>query len=311
MARFADLLTSASDGRLVFDRFNDHLIIADAINAQLEAQHDPDEAALYVDDEIVIDGNNLDLARYRDILPPFDRFWIEAKSVRYPGHWTGVMCMAYTQEQARDKSSTRREATRMLKGTGVEISDAIEYRWLLNMYPIIGRERGGGRLQVVCPRSMQQIVLDKDGNLITPRALSRPAPDLYQRFQSMLRLPNLAIDISVSGAALVLETLALMGCVNVKQETIAPNPAQSKAHERKHGAPLSSYTILTFKGRNLSVMPPQGSTHASPREHHVKRHYKWRNGKRFYVSHYLRGNPEIGRVAKTYEADPDTNSDET
>lgn len=306
MARLADLLTKASEGRLVFNRFDDHLIIADAINAQLEAQHDPDEAALYIDDEIVVDGNNLDVARYRDILPPFDRFWIEAKSVRYPGNWTGIMCRAYTQAQAREKSTTRREVERMLKGTGIEIGDAIEYGWLLNMYPIIAKERGGGRLEVVCPHSMQQIFLDKDGNLMTPRAMSRPAQDLYRQFKEMLRLPDLAIDVSVAAAPLVLETLALMGCVNVKQERIDPNPAQSKAHQRKHGAPLSSYTILTFKGRNISALPPthEGGTHASPREHWVRRHYKWRNGKRYLWNHFMRGNPDRGRVAKTYEADP-------
>lgn len=308
MARFADLLTRESNGYLSFNRFEGGLIIADAVHASLEAQG-LDDSALYVEDELFIDGNNLELDRYRDILPPFNSFWIEAKSSLHKGTWIGVACTAYTRDQARDKSITRKKMQKLLEGSGIEIGEPIDYGWIINMYPISAMERGGGRLQVLCPNSMQQVMIDKEGNLMTNRPALRPADDLRSHYAYGLNLPNMAVDIMVNCAPLVLETLALMGCVNVRQETIEPEPALNKASLKRYGVPMSSYKVLVFKGRNLSVVEHKGGTHASPREHKVKRHYKWRNGKRFYVSPYLRGNPELGRVAKTYDVRPPEDDD--
>lgn len=310
MARLADLLTRASGGRLLFDRFTGGLIIADAIFAQLEAAATED-GALYIEDELVIDGNNLDLARYTHILPPFDHWWIEAKSAKHKGAWVGVVCAAYTAEQARMRSQTRRDLEKMLQGSGVPIGSAIDYGWLLNLYPISVLERGGGRLTVIAPHSMQQVFLDPDGNLMTRTPMIRQAPELHRNVITALGLPDLPADVAVNCAPLVLEVLALLGCVNVQQTTIAPDPALKKAREKQYGVPMSSYKVLTFKGRDISTLPsaPTGGTHASPREHMVRRHFKWRGGQRFLWSPHLRGNPARGRVAKTYDVRPTEDSD--
>lgn len=290
--RLCDLITRASGGRLTFNRFASGVIVADAIYEQLEPR-------------LAAGEPTISTARYTLVPPPFESFWIEAKSAAKAGAWVGAAASAFYLTKDREQ---RRRLSRAISGLlGATSEDGqLTEGWILNLYPVTVYERGGGRLMVLHGGVTQKLFIDSTGQLTTPNPILQPAPKLHHQWETALGAKTPQVEVIADTAALVLEVLALLNCVNVRAEPVEPVAAMSRSHAKKYGVPLSTYKILTVKRKeqdvNLSETRAtyQGGHHAPPRQHLVRGHFKRRGEKMYWWSAHLRGRPELGGVAKTY-----------
>ena len=93
-----------------------------------------------------------------------------------------------------------------------------------------------------------------------------------------------------------------LNCDNVETEIEeAPIKLNRKRAKRK-ALPFYSYHVLKFKGHRHGRREGQGGTHASPRFHKRRGHFRhYRSGKVTWIHEMLVGDPLKGFVEKSYE----------
>lgn len=230
--------------------------------------------------------------------PPFDTVWIETRKpsmVRsgkrllapdLPASW-GALVVTYRPEEVKFDFA---------EGT----LDA-EASIIIEMIPLIRWER-----RVLWPGFVAVMALDEDGEpchskhlYIFPEEPDRTdLPDLTKTFGPLLYPFKLAFS--------------LMNCRNV--ETARENPPErlSKAHQRRHGRPLTAFHTIRVSPR---VRPVRGDTgvYRGPAEplplHIVRGHFKTyspeapllgKHSGRFWWPAYTRGTSEAGEVDHEY-----------
>lgn len=97
--------------------------------------------------------------------------------------------------------------------------------------------------------------------------------------------------------------LTAMNCANVSSEEHHPPKKLQTARKRRGKQPLFSYWTLHLNGRRERG-EDCGGTHASPRVHLRRAHYRWVRGERYLVQEHLVGNKKLGMVHKDYKAGP-------
>ena len=91
-------------------------------------------------------------------------------------------------------------------------------------------------------------------------------------------------------------------------ETLQPAPKfLNKARAKKGKLPLDEIKHLVIHTPSVSIKTaPQGGTHASPREHQRRGHWRhYASGKRAWIRDCIVGTRAYGRIRKDYEVRPD------
>jgi hypothetical protein len=298
--RMADKLAQDTGNVIRLDQTEGGVIIADAIFAGIEP--------LMAEDKQIVTSQ-----RYQKVPPPFSSFWIEAKSSRLKGFWVGAACRAErNQVDETGAMSSIRDiltATTAKMGLSLVEDDNLQVGWTLVMHPLLARDMGGGRWHYFISPVTLDMLIDTQGGLLTETPSYTESPELVAHIIRYLRAPYKIGEVEIPDiSALVLETLAMMNCANVKQQTIEQPPDVRKAYQKKHRLPMSTYKILTVKGQNVSETPHthQGGSHAAPRLHRVRGHFKhFADGRQFWWDSFLRGRDQEGSIKKSYRVKGD------
>ena len=86
----------------------------------------------------------------------------------------------------------------------------------------------------------------------------------------------------------------------VKREAVHASVALNKARTKRGRAPLSDYHILRLAHRYVTRGEPLGGTHATPRLHFRRGHWRHLPSAKTWVRWCLVGDPDLGFVNKEY-----------
>jgi hypothetical protein len=243
---------------------------------------------------------------FPNIAPPFDQFFVEAKSVMLKDIWGGLLFHNYTNADHKYNRVTP-PGTRW-----TYLVSAYASLWgTCYQYP------GFAWLHV----GEHGEWLDDTNHVNTYLMPGYHHLGRESEYIAWLDAGALPLEQMMSYIPFSLMAISLMHCKNVTTEVQKPDVSrQVRRHwQQKHGRPLSSYRVLKIKPRGdgrAERDQPSAATGLT-REHIARGHFKtftedkklfgkWTGT--YWWEPQLRGNPQRGTAYKDYEVVPDQTS---
>lgn len=281
MARFIDLLVR--ENMLRPASFQDQAVIVG------------DEQLAYIDS--LPDDNPPWRARdFPNCAPPFERFWIEARSgvadvdlgffFHVSQHLGGVdPAVVYRKWWGKSKE---------------------KIKWTLSAFCCIRKGKIIGNL----PQNLV-LFIAADGHILNPedpntgRLLIGGGPYMPWLIPTSKFHATLTTEHGLNTIAFALRTLAMLNCVNVELEPHAPPPALSKSHAKKYKVPMSSWYELRVKTKRYAQAEAaterdETGERRHNREHMVRGHFKQRKTGLYWWNSFVRGQHDLGTIRKSY-----------
>jgi len=232
---------------------------------------------------------------FPNMAPPFPSFWIEARSRVADVHYGVEVILAKPTMDQAEKYFRFFWPWHKLKAP---------IAWMFQIFCYMRHGRAFGVMPQVLYLFVDQhgIILNPNhptkGNLL--QGLSEPLPELMGK-----RFIQLSPDDGLNIVPFALRTWAMLNCVNVGIEAVAPPPALSKSHKKKYGIPMSTWYELRLKTKKYAQAEAiqdrdESGDRRQYREHLCRGHFKRRKTGVFWWNAHVRGSHDLGTIRKSY-----------